>query len=59
MACGSCGGGANFTPATYTAKTTNAEGETVEQTFLSKTQAVMAVSRAGGGEIITNRGEAR
>lgn len=59
MACGSCGGGGKFTPATYTAVTTNAAGETEEQTFLSKTQAIMKVSRSGGGEIRTNRGEPR
>lgn len=56
MACGSCGGGGNFTPATYTAVTDDGASE---QTFLSKTQAIMHVSRAGGGEIRTNPGAAR
>lgn len=56
MACGSCGGGGNFTPATYTAVTGDGQTET---TFLSKTQAIMHVSRAGGGEIRTNPGQSR
>lgn len=55
MACGSCGGGGNFTPATYTVVT----GDGAESTFLSKTQAIMHASRAGGGEIRTNPGKAR
>ncbi|MGN8930173.1 hypothetical protein ACTQX1_08325 [Collinsella bouchesdurhonensis] len=59
MACGACGSGGSFTPATYTVRSTDADGQVQEQTFLSKTQAVMFASRNGGGEIITNRGEAR
>ena len=56
MPCGSCGGGGQFTPATYTAVTEDGAKET---TFLSKTQAIMHVSRAGGGEIRTNPGKRR
>lgn len=58
MACGACGGGGKFTPATYTAVTV-VDGVEREDTFLSKTQAIMHVSRAGGGEVRTNRGEKR
>ena len=58
MACGACGGGGKFTPATYTAVTV-VDGVEREDTFLSKTQAIMHVSRAGGGEVRTNRGESR
>lgn len=59
MACGACGGGGKFTPATYTAVTVGEDGAEREDTFLSKTQAIMHVSRAGGGEVRTNRGESR
>lgn len=55
MACGSCGGGPGFTPATY--KTITSDGQ--EATFLTKTQAILHLQRAGGGEIQTVRGKAR
>lgn len=56
MACGSCGGGPGFTPSTY--KVTTSEGK--ESTFLTKTQAIMSLQRAGGGgKIETIPGKAR
>lgn len=55
MACGSCGGGPGFTPSTYKAITDDGK----EATFLTKTQAIMHLQRAGGGSLETVKGEAR
>lgn len=55
MACGSCGGGPGLTPQTYEA--TTPDGKTT--THLSKTQAIMHLTRAGGGELKTIKGKPR
>jgi hypothetical protein len=55
MACGACGGGPGFTPATY--KATTPDGK--ESVFLTKTQAIMHLQRAGGGNIETVKGKPR
>lgn len=55
MACGACGGGPGFTPATY--KATTNDGRSNE--FLTKTEAVMHLQRNGGGSIETVKGKPR
>lgn len=44
MACGSCGSGRSFKPATYTVKDDSGNA----RTFLTKTEAVLYAARNGG-----------